>query len=427
MHQAMRLSRAKSGSAGFGMLLGLGDGLLLGRGPGRAIRTTTTRLQYVLESSPRRTRQAGAGSWGNTPTHGHAPPFFRRLRGQGGQRVFQPISECMPGQPVRPHNSRCRLRFRRWTGSRLPVGSRRADDNVASVLGKDETDGSVAEYHPGTGSVPTGGTSSGVAGDARVRFAASGWLDEPRATGFLGSSIELAARGGFPCARSCVRGWSWGWPCAQGHPGRLRGMNRFRRPGDGCRKQPSSPSRSRAAGDPRPRARVEGHERRHREPAFKAWSGSSGFQQFVQVVRVLEIQVGTEWKPGLNTLVEGGITGAILPGGGSLLIVDSGDEDLLGKLHDVLIQGTRDDAAKNGRADPVASRQVRGVTTWSIGGRERTRSSASGWSWRARPRHSRPSWPVESMPARRASTRRFATRPPSRPQVVRRRPRRTST
>ncbi len=106
------------------------------------------------------------------------------------------------------------------------------------------------------------------------------------------------------------------------------------------------------------------------QPAYKTWAESAGFRTFVQVVRALELQLGTDWKPGLYKLLEGGITSAVLPGGGSLLIVDSGDEALLGKLNQVLIQGTRDDAARNGRPDRVTSRQVRGVTVWTFDGKE---------------------------------------------------------
>ncbi len=106
------------------------------------------------------------------------------------------------------------------------------------------------------------------------------------------------------------------------------------------------------------------------QPAYKVWAESTGFRTFVQVVRALEVQLGTDWKPGLNKLLEGGVTSAVLPGGASLLIVDSGDEALLGRLNQVLVQGTRDDAAKHGRADRVTSHEVRGVTVWTLDGKE---------------------------------------------------------
>ena len=50
-------------------------------------------------------------------------------------------------------------------------------------------------------------------------------------------------------------------------------------------------------------------------PAYKAWSESEGFQKFTQVIGFLEAQLGTEWKPAVYKLLEGGITLAVLPGG----------------------------------------------------------------------------------------------------------------
>lgn len=105
------------------------------------------------------------------------------------------------------------------------------------------------------------------------------------------------------------------------------------------------------------------------QPAYKSLAQSAGYRTFVQVIRALEVQVGIDWKPALHKLLEGGVTMAVLPGGESLLIVDSGDPLLLSRLHEVIIRGTRDDAAKQGRPDRVASRQARGVTVWTLDGK----------------------------------------------------------
>ncbi len=106
------------------------------------------------------------------------------------------------------------------------------------------------------------------------------------------------------------------------------------------------------------------------QPVYKDWAESTGFRTLVQLIRALEVQVGTDWKPALYKLLDGGITSAIVPGRGNLVIVDSSDQALLGRLHEVLIRGTRDDAAKNGRPDRVSSRQLRGVTVWTLDGKE---------------------------------------------------------
>ncbi|MGC8640800.1 MAG: hypothetical protein ACP5XB_13090, partial [Isosphaeraceae bacterium] len=106
------------------------------------------------------------------------------------------------------------------------------------------------------------------------------------------------------------------------------------------------------------------------QPAYKALEQSAGFQRFVQVVGFLEGQLGTEWKPAVYKLLEGGVTGAVLPGGGIVLFIDSGDEELLSRLHEIVLQGTRDEAEKNGQPDRVASKEVKGVTVWTFNGTE---------------------------------------------------------
>ena len=103
-------------------------------------------------------------------------------------------------------------------------------------------------------------------------------------------------------------------------------------------------------------------------PAYKQAAAGPQLQGLLQVVNYLEMQVGTDWRKGLAKLVEGGVTLAVLPGGGSVMIVDSGDEAILGKVHDVIIEGARGEAAKQGKPDPVVSREVQGVTIWALGG-----------------------------------------------------------
>jgi len=86
----------------------------------------------------------------------------------------------------------------------------------------------------------------------------------------------------------------------------------------------------------------------------------------------MDTQRGIDGGPRRFTeiVLEGGVTSAVMPGGGSLLIVDSGDQTLLGRLHEVFIQGTRGDAAKHGQPNRVTSRQVRGVTVWTFDSKE---------------------------------------------------------
>jgi hypothetical protein len=103
-------------------------------------------------------------------------------------------------------------------------------------------------------------------------------------------------------------------------------------------------------------------------PAYKAALAGPQLQGMIQLVRYLEMQTGTDWRSGLAKLLEGGATMALLPGGGLVLIVDSGDAAMLEKVHNVFLDGARGEAAKQGKPDPVESHNVQGVTTWSLAG-----------------------------------------------------------
>ena len=72
------------------------------------------------------------------------------------------------------------------------------------------------------------------------------------------------------------------------------------------------------------------------------------FQQFLQVVRYLELRLGTDWKTGLSKLFGGGVHWAVAPGNANLLIVDAEDARLLGQLHDVFVEFAKAEAAKQG-------------------------------------------------------------------------------
>ncbi len=106
------------------------------------------------------------------------------------------------------------------------------------------------------------------------------------------------------------------------------------------------------------------------QPAFKMLSSQPSFQQFEQILKYVEMQLGTDYETGLRKLVGGGVTLAIAGENRALLIVDSEDAGLLQKIHKILVDGARDDAAKKGQPNRIESREYQGVTTWTFGGEE---------------------------------------------------------
>jgi hypothetical protein len=102
-------------------------------------------------------------------------------------------------------------------------------------------------------------------------------------------------------------------------------------------------------------------------PAYRKQADQPGLKQFLAVIAYLEARLGTDWRTGVQKLVGGGVTLAISADGAVLMIVDAEDGELLERLHEILLGFAKDEAAKQGEPDRVASREYRGVTGWTFG------------------------------------------------------------
>ena len=90
----------------------------------------------------------------------------------------------------------------------------------------------------------------------------------------------------------------------------------------------------------------------------------------MQGVQYLERTFKTDWRTGLRKFVGGGVTWSVHPGGGSLLMVDCADEKMLAQLQEIFRGFAEVEAAKQGKADRVQSKEYRGVTVWTFGPQE---------------------------------------------------------
>ena len=106
------------------------------------------------------------------------------------------------------------------------------------------------------------------------------------------------------------------------------------------------------------------------QPAYQKLSGSPQFKGLVQVVEYLERTFQTDWQTGLRKFLAGGVTASIHPKGGVLVIVDAEDEKMLGQLHEIFRGFAEVEAAKQGKADRVQSKEYRGVNAWTFGPNE---------------------------------------------------------
>jgi hypothetical protein len=105
-------------------------------------------------------------------------------------------------------------------------------------------------------------------------------------------------------------------------------------------------------------------------PFYQKQVSSPQFEELLNLIRHLETALDTDWRTGLAELAGGGITIAVCPQDTVLLIIEAKDEDMLERLHEILLDGARSDAVQDGQPDRVASTQYRDVTAWTFNGKE---------------------------------------------------------
>ncbi len=91
--------------------------------------------------------------------------------------------------------------------------------------------------------------------------------------------------------------------------------------------------------------------------------------RFLQAVKLFETKLATTWRPGLAALAGRGITLAVTPAG-NLVIVDGADPRMLDLFNQTVIGLVKIDATGKGTPDPVSTRDLGGVTAWSVGPEE---------------------------------------------------------
>jgi len=107
-------------------------------------------------------------------------------------------------------------------------------------------------------------------------------------------------------------------------------------------------------------------------PVYQKQASTPKFKELLNLINFLEITLDTNWRTGLAKLTGGGITFAICPEDTVILIIDAEDEDMLQKLHEILLNMARSEAEKKEQPNRVASTETEyeGVTAWTFNGEE---------------------------------------------------------
>ncbi len=105
-------------------------------------------------------------------------------------------------------------------------------------------------------------------------------------------------------------------------------------------------------------------------PLYQKQASTPKFKEILSLINLMEITLGTDWRTALAKLTGGGITLAVCPEDTVLLIIDAEDEDMLQKLHELLLNMARSEAEKQEQPNLVESTQYEDVTAWTFDGKE---------------------------------------------------------
>jgi hypothetical protein len=106
------------------------------------------------------------------------------------------------------------------------------------------------------------------------------------------------------------------------------------------------------------------------QPLYQKQASTSKFKEILGLINLMEITLDTDWRTALAKLTGGGITFAVCPEDTVLLIIDAEDEDMLQKLHEMLLNMARSEAEKQEQPNLVESTQYEDVTAWTFDGKE---------------------------------------------------------
>jgi hypothetical protein len=100
-------------------------------------------------------------------------------------------------------------------------------------------------------------------------------------------------------------------------------------------------------------------------PLFQKQASTPQFTELLNLINFMETTLDTNWRTGLAKLTGGGITFAVCPENTVLLIIDAEDEQMLQRLHEILLN-----MAQSGGDNQPASKEYGDVTAWSFDGKE---------------------------------------------------------
>lgn len=102
-------------------------------------------------------------------------------------------------------------------------------------------------------------------------------------------------------------------------------------------------------------------------PFTRRMTSDGKFGELQAGVHYLEGRLGVKWPDALRRLLGGGVLMTVHPHEGLLVVLDAEDGDLLARLHQAIVEIAEGQAAKEGQANRVRSKDYAGVKVWTFG------------------------------------------------------------
>ncbi|MBI5396831.1 MAG: hypothetical protein HZA91_16165 [Verrucomicrobia bacterium] len=105
-------------------------------------------------------------------------------------------------------------------------------------------------------------------------------------------------------------------------------------------------------------------------PGVQDQLAKPGVKQFFQIVKVIENQLGTEWRAGLGQMTGGGVAFAMCPQERNVFIAEASDVSMTKRLNEFLLKAAASKKSSDGSTALFEAQPIDGVPAWTLGPKE---------------------------------------------------------
>lgn len=105
-------------------------------------------------------------------------------------------------------------------------------------------------------------------------------------------------------------------------------------------------------------------------PGVQDQLAKPGVKQFFQIVKVIEGQLGTDWRTGLGQMTGGGVAFAMCPQERNVFIAEASDVSMTRRLNEFILKANASKRSSDGSTARFEAEPIDGVPAWTLGPKE---------------------------------------------------------